>query len=122
MRHKPFDRLTPSQEAVYSYVSNSSRWLTHYEISMLTGVSLLLTKAAVRELLRMDLIIARTRLHGFDNGENEFHPKSKQTVAAMCAQSRLRHHGEITGIEPLARRLRRILGKAKAKQFAEFLK
>lgn len=122
MRAKPFDRLTPSQEAVYSFVSKSARWLTVYEIAMLTGVSEQSAKSSMRELLQRDLVVTRKRIHGFENGEREFHHSSPGKVANMCAQSRLRHHGEITGIEPLARRLRRILGKAKAKQFAEFLK
>lgn len=122
MRAQPFDRLTPSQEAVYSFVSNSSRWLTAYEISMLTGVSEVLTKSAVRELLQMGQITSRKRIYGFENGELEFQRVSPRLVAGMCAAASRRNHADITGVEPLARRLRRILGKDKARQYAEFLK
>lgn len=122
MRAQPFDRLTPSQEAVYAYISNSTRWLTLYEISMLTGVSHESASSAVKELLKMDFIETRKRIYGFENGEREFHHKSYQHVAKMCAVAHIRNHADITGVEPLARRLRRILGAAKARQYAEFLK
>lgn len=122
MRALVIDRLTPSQEAVYSFVSNSSRWLTAYEISMLTGVSEVSAKSAVRELLQMGQITARKRIYGFENGEREFQRVAIQRIAHMCAAASRRNHADITGVEPLARRLRRILGKAKARQYAEFLK
>lgn len=122
MRAEPFDRLTPSQEAVYSYVSNSSRWLTVYEISMLTGTSLSNTRSAMRELLRKDLVKTRKRIHGFENGEREFMRTSIRRVADMCAAASRRNNTDITGVEPLPSRLRRILGKHKARQYAEFLK
>lgn len=121
-RAQPFDRLTPSQEAVYSYVSNSSRWLTAYEISMLTGVSEKNAKSALRELAKKDFVETRKRIHGFENGEREFKRTSCRRVANMCARASRRNHPDITGVEPLARRLRRILGKAKARKYAEFLK
>lgn len=122
MRAQPFDRLTPSQEAVYAFVSNSSRWLTIYEISMLAGVSLESARSSVKELLRNDFVETRKRIYGFENGEREFHRKSARRVANMCAAAHRRNHPDITGVEPLARRLRRILGKAKAREFAQFLK
>lgn len=120
MRAKPFGRLTPSQESVYRFVSKSSRWLTIYEISMLTGVSKGCAGAAIRELLKGDFVVMRKRIYGFDNGEREF--KSCKQAAGMCDTSRARHRPDsITGFEPLAKRLRRILGAAKSKQFAEFI-
>lgn len=121
-RAEPFDRLTPSQEAVYSFVSKSTRWLTAYEIAMLTGVSEERTKSAVRELLKREFVKTRKRIYGFENGEREFHHVSANSVANMCARAHRRNHADITGVEPLARRLRRILGKAKARQYADFLK
>ena len=121
MRAEPFDRLTPSQEAAYAFVSNSSRWLTVYEIAMLTGVSEKNAKSAMRELLQMGHITARKRIYGFENGEREFKCISR-SVAHMCAAASRRNHADITGVEPLARRLRRILGKDKARQYADFLK
>lgn len=122
MRAQPFDRLTPSQEAVYAFVSESTRWLTAYEIGMLTGVSEANTKSALRELRKRDFVKVRKRIYGFENGEREFHHVSANTVANMCAAAHRRNHPDITGVEPLARRLRRILGKAKAREFAQFLK
>lgn len=119
---REFNRLTPSQEAVYSYVSNSGRWLTHYEISMLTGVSLAQTKNAMRELARKDLVFTRKRIYGFENGELEFLRKTGNTVADMCRRSSRRNNPDVVGVEPLARRLRRILGKAKAREYAQYLK
>lgn len=122
MRAQPFGRLTPSQEAVYSYVSKSSRWLTAYEIAMLTGVSEENAKSAMRELLKKDLVQSRKRIHGFENGEREFHRMTVSSVANMCAAASRRNHPDITGVEPLAKRLRRILGKAKAREFEQFIK
>ncbi len=118
-----FDRLTPSQEAVYSYVSRSTRWLTTYEISMLTGVSEESTRLSMKQLLDNDLVLVRKRIYGFENGEREFkHASSRGRVANACEAARARNHPDITGVEPLTARLRRILGKAKARQFAEYLK
>lgn len=117
-----FDRLTPSQEAVYSYVSKSSRWLTAYEIGMLTGVTIEAAKAAMRELCRANLALTRKRIYGFENGEREFCRASISRVANMCSAARSRNHPDITGVEPLSKRLRRILGNAKARKYAEYLK
>lgn len=117
-----FDRLTASQHAVYSYISNSSRWLTAYEISLLTDVSVETVRSAMRGLLQRNLARTRKRIHGFENGEREFTRMSIRRVAAMCSAFARRNHSDVTGIEPLAKRLRRILGKSKSLEFAEFLK
>ena len=122
MRARPFDRLTPSQEAVCRFISKSSRWLTIYEIAKLTGVSRESARSSMRELLDRELVEERKRIFGFENGEREFHRKKPETIACMCATSRAKHRTDIFGVEPLTKKLRRILGKQKAIEFAEFLK
>jgi DNA-binding transcriptional regulator GbsR (MarR family) len=120
-RKLQFGRLTPSQEAVYRFVSKSSRWLTLYEISKLTGVSRESARSSIREMRLMDLVLTRKRIHGFQNGEREFFRKDYQRVANLSEQSRIRNQSDIFGVEPLAKRLRRILGRKKAQQFAKFI-
>ena len=122
-RLKPFGRLTPSQEAVFSFVSNSTRWLTVYEISMSTGVSLSVATAAMKQLLDRELVLVRKRTFGgWENGSREFFRKAPRQVAALCARSAERNYRDtISGVEPLAMRLRRILGKEKARQYEEFI-
>lgn len=117
-----FGRLTPSQEAIYSFVSTSRRWLTAYEISMLTGVLRATADNAIRELRKAGFVSVRKRIGGFDNGDNEFRATSPTRVANMCVASRVKFQTDrITGVEPLAKRLRRILGKAKAEMYSEFI-
>lgn len=120
MRKKRFGRLTPSQESVYRYLNKTTRWLTAYEISKLTGVSEGRTGDAIRELRKADLVSVRKRIGGFDNGEREF--RASSNFIGRCVASRIRYQTDrITGVEPLAKRLGRILGKAKAEQYAEFI-
>lgn len=121
MRARTIGRLTPSQESVYRYVGRSSRWLTAEEISTLTGVSIAQTKAALKELHDLNEVLTRKRIGGFENGETEYH-RSSSGLPGMCDASRRRFQTDrITGVEPLAKRLRRILGKTKAKEYAEFI-
>lgn len=120
-RRLQLGRLTPSQEAVYRFVSKSSRWLTLYEISKLTGVSRDSARSSIREMRLMDLVLTRKRIHGFENGAREFFRKTTNQVANLSEQSRIRNQSDIFGVEPLAKRLRRILGRKKAQQFAEFI-
>lgn len=117
MRAKIPDLITPSQEAVYGFLGNSTRWLTIYQISMLTGVSVELTRSAVQELQQMGQIIARKRIYGFDNGENEF--KSVRGIGS-ARKNRLSDY-RLAGVEPLSRKLQRILGTAKAREAEHFL-
>lgn len=118
MKPKVIDLLTPSQEAICNFMGKSTRWLTHYELSMLTGVSLNRTKAAVAYLRRLGLVIARTRLYGFDNGENEF----KGAPGIGSARKERLSDYRLYGVEPLSKKLQRIMGVEKAREAERFLK
>jgi len=119
MRAKVIDLLTPSQESVYNFVGKSTRWLTAYEISMLTGVSLVLAKAAMNDLKRMGMVETRTCIRGFENGEPEFKSKAKANTASR--RERLSDY-RLFGVEPLSRKLQRFLGVKRAREAEQFLK
>lgn len=122
MKSKAFGRLSVSQDAIYSFIGKSSRWLTVYEISMLTGVSHGATANAIRELKKAGLVSVRKRIGGFDNGEMEFHRGTAYLLSNRCATARAKHFTDrITGVEPLAKRLRRILGREKSDLYSAFI-
>lgn len=116
------DRLTVDTESVASYLSESTRWLTAYEISMLTGVELSKTKEVLSWLRKKQFALVRKRTYGFENGENEYHSTSVRTLRRRALASSRANHMDVAGIEPLPKRLRRILGAANARKFAKYLR
>lgn len=111
-RSKISDLLTPSQEAVYGFVSKSSRWLTRYEISKLTGSTEQQVHAALKELLGKGLAERRKRIYGFESGEWEYH---RTKHFAVTRRERWSAH-RLAGVEPLAKKLQRIVGKKLAQE------
>lgn len=117
-RQKISELLTPSQESVYRFLGKSTRWLTLYQISKLTGVSMNNTRAAVNELRKMDLLEVRTCRVGFDNGEREF--KATGTIAESVID-RLNTH-RLFGVETLVQKIARFVGVDKAREIEKILK
>ena len=120
MRKNPHvDFLTPCETAIFRCLGQAKRggrtvhWRTAYELGTRTQFSIFTVKKALRELRRYGLVASRKRDWGFEANLLEFGPCSGVNP---FDHARREFDYQFTGVEPLHLRLKRLLGKARAKE------
>lgn len=106
--------LTPSQECVVAYLGTTNYFRTPYEIAKAIGVGQATVQKELGGLVRLGLVQKRKRTYGFEAGVNEYKGKASgpDRIRSQRSQDRL---FELVGVEPLHKKLRRLLPLHRAK-------
>lgn len=107
--------LKPSEEAIYAFMCGSNHWLTKREIALRINLSVGTVTIVIDQLSKLSLVNKRLRNYGFDNGILEF-KSSVQGIDGVRKRRRQEKLHELVGVEPLHRKLRRIVGARRARE------
>lgn len=112
--------LTVPQEVVLAFLGATNHWRTVREIAMRTGLGEPVVDRAAKQLAKNKVVQRRPREGGFDNGLPEFKGMrngDRSRADRVFIERRTEGFmGQVVGVEPLERKLRRILGLRRARE------